>query len=318
MKNSDFIQMTQCNIHSIKFPVDNVKEVLEEATFEPVGSYTTVELVKNPMTNTKVLELDNGLFFTLRTTFKKVTKELLSAKIYELKKTGLPRNEKGLQFEPSTDKEWRQVAEAHLLQVVPFSSELVNVFYCPEKGLLFTNNRSKHSRLALNHLIKLFELAGFKSIAVSEEKLGLNTKLTKFLEKGEPLFKYLHFQHEATLRKLANDNEEFLTCRHLDTLDGKEKALGALQNGFRVQSMAMRYESEDAFIVNFKLDEHLKIRSMRFVEYADVARQLNGTREAHKHAILTEYLEGQLNALLKIASATVLEFTGETKLESFV
>ena len=60
------------------------------------------------MTNTKVLELDNGLFFTLRTTFKKVTKELLSAKIYELKKTGLPRNEKGLQFQPSTDKEWRQ------------------------------------------------------------------------------------------------------------------------------------------------------------------------------------------------------------------
>ncbi|MDG6790448.1 hypothetical protein [Glaesserella parasuis] len=86
MKNSDFIQMTQCNIHSIKFPVDNVKEVLEGATFEPTGSYTTIELVKNPMTNTKVLELDNGLFFTLRTTFKKVTKELLSAKIYELKK----------------------------------------------------------------------------------------------------------------------------------------------------------------------------------------------------------------------------------------
>ena len=48
------------------------------------------------------------------------------------------------------------------------------------------------------------------------------------------------------------------------------------------------------------------------------AHQLNGTREAHKHAILTEYLEGQLNALLKIVSATALEFTGETKLESFV
>lgn len=75
---------------------------------------------------------------------------------------------------------------------------------------------------------------------------------------------------------------------------------------------------KEVFIVNFKLDEHLKIRSMRFTEYADVARQLNGTREAHKHAILTEYLEGQLNALLKIAGATVLEFTGETKLESFV
>lgn len=31
MKNSDFIQMNQCHIFSIKFPTDNIKEVLEEA-----------------------------------------------------------------------------------------------------------------------------------------------------------------------------------------------------------------------------------------------------------------------------------------------
>lgn len=50
MKNSDFIKMTQCNIFSIKFPVDNVKEVLEKAQIEIGDTFTSVELVKTPNT----------------------------------------------------------------------------------------------------------------------------------------------------------------------------------------------------------------------------------------------------------------------------
>ncbi|MGX2951611.1 hypothetical protein ACWIUA_12065 [Ursidibacter sp. B-7004-1] len=312
MKNSDFIKMTQCNIFSIKFPVDNVKEVLENAQIEIGDTFTSVELVKNPMTGEKVQQLENGLFFTLRTTFKKFTREVLAAKVYELK-----QNRNNGEMLPSSEKEWEEVAKIKLYKHLPFSSEFLNVFYSPEKEILFTSGNSKHNRLALHHLIKLFELTGFRGVVVSDEKLGLNAKLTAYLEDNKPLFKYLNFQHEATLRKLAGDDEEFLTCRHLDTKAGKEKALSALNNDFRVQSMAMRYE-DDQFAVNFKLDSRLKIRSMRFVEYADIARQLNSPKFAGKSFALTEYLNAQLDALLKIASCTVLEFTGETKLEQFV
>lgn len=312
MKNSDFIKMTQCHIFSIKFPVDDIKTVLENAQIETGVDFETVELVKNPITGEKVHQLENGLFFTLRTTFKKLTREVLAAKVYELKQT---RNED--EPLPSSEKQWEEIAKVKLYENLPFSSEFLNVFYSPEKELLFTNGNSKHNRLALHHLITLFEVAGFKGVVVSDEKLGLNAKLTAYLKEGKPLFKYLNFQHEATLRKLTEDNEEFLTCRHLDTQAGKEKALDALENDFSVQSMLMRYE-DDQFAVNFKLDARLKVRSMRFVEYADIARQLNSPNFAGKPFAFLEYLNAQLEALLKIASCTVLEFTGETKLEKFV
>ena len=79
----------------------------------------------------------------------------------------------------------------------------------------------------------------------------------------------------------------------------------------------MRYD-EGNFPVHFKLDGNLKIRSMRFSECSDVSKQLNAPNFAAKSLAFTEYLESQLNALLKIAECTVLEFVNETKLESFV
>lgn len=317
MKNSDFIQMKQCNIFSIKFPVEDIKYAIEQNKRIEVDSYMTVELVRNPMTGNYVEELEGGIFFTLRTTFKKVTRELLAAKIYELKQSAETETPSGKRLVPNSEKEWREIAESHLCVDVPYSSESVNVFYYYDKELLFTNGSSKHNRLALHHLIKSFELTGFRSIVISDEKLGLNTKLTHYLEQNQPLFKYLSFQNEATLRKLTDDNEEFLTCRHLETDAGKEKALGALNNDFKVQSMMMRYEDEH-FAVNFKLDSRLKIRSMKFNEYADISRQLNANNFASKQLVFLEYLDAQFNALIKIARCTVLEFTGETKLEQFV
>lgn len=313
MKNSDFIQMSQCRIFSIKFPTADVKGVLEKAEMKPADHATTVELVKNPMTGEKVQVLENGLFFTLRTTFKHVTRELLSAKVYELKQ----KYGKHPSYAVMNEKEWRVHAELELYEVVPHSSELVNVFYSPEKELLFTNNHSKHARLALHHLIRVFGLAGFRSVVVSDEKLGLNTRLTELLDKGKPMFKFLNFQFETTLKKQEDNDESFLTCRHLAYEDGQKKALNALNNGFRVQSARMSY-TEEGFAVYFKLDSNLKIRSMRFAECADVSRQLNRPDFAGKSAAFVEYLDRQLNALLKIANDTVLEFVDGTKLESFV
>ncbi|MCW9699740.1 hypothetical protein [Avibacterium sp. 20-129] len=313
MKNSDFIQMSQCHIFSIKFPTDNIKEILEQAEIDVGDSYTQVEIVKNPMTGQKVQELENGLFFTVRSTFKKVTKELLSAKIYELKQEYKERPE----LPPSNEKEWRLEAEMQLFHIVPFSSELVNIFYSPEKELLITNSHSKHTKLALHHLIGLFGLVGFRSVVVSDEKLGLNTRLKEYLAESKPMFKFLNFEHEATLGNREEGDETFLTCRHLDSEKGKNKALEALNNGFRVQSAKMRCD-EGNFPVHFKLDGNLKIRSMRFSECSDVSKQLNRPDFVGKSLAFTEYLESQLNALLKIAESTVLEFVNETKLESFV
>ncbi|TEW31416.1 hypothetical protein E2R48_00715 [Histophilus somni] len=313
MKNSDFIQMSQCYIFSIKFPTDNIKEVLENAKIDLGKSYTQVEIVKNPMTGEKVQELENGLFFTMRTTFKKVTRELLSTKIYELKQTH--KNDAKVTL-PSNEIGWRNFAEMQLIHTLPYSSELVNVFYCPEKELLITNSRSKHSQLALHHLIKLFGLVGFRSVAVSDEKLGLNTRLKEYLAKGTPMFKFLNFEYEATLVNREESDETFLTCRHLSSEKGKEKALQALNNGFRVQSAKMWYEGHSP--VHFKLDGNLKLRSIRFSDCADVSKQLNAPNFAGKSLAFTEYLESQFDALLKIAECTVLEFVNETKLESFV
>lgn len=318
MKNSDFIQMSQCHLYSIKFPTDKVKETLDNAKFALDDPYITVELVKNPMTGEKVHQLENGLFFTLRTTFKKVTRDLLTAKIYELKQRLESDEGWDGDFIPTNEKQWVEIATAMIYQTVPYSSELVNVFYSPEKELLITNNGSKHSKLALNELIRLFGLVGFRSIVVSDEKLGLHTRLENYLGEGKPMFKFLNFRHEASLRKVEeNYDETFLTCRHLDAEVDKAKALEALRNGFKVQSVLMWYD-DGHFAVNFKLDSHLKIRAMKFVDYADTARQLNSSKFTAKTAILTEYLECQLNALLKIAECTVLEFVNETKLESFV
>lgn len=319
MKNSDFIQMKQCHIYSIKFPTENIKAVLEQAEFELATNEVKVEVVRNPMTNEKVLELENGIFFTLRTTFKKLTRELLTEKIYELKNGGFEKIKFIVNFdEPESEKEWKELAERILFENVPFSSELVNVFYSPEQELLFASSKSKQSQTALNHLIKLFDLVGFRSIVVSKEKLGLNAKLTHYLEHQNTfLFKYLDFQHEATLRKQDADSELFLTCRHLDSEDGRYKALEALRNGFVVQSMAMGCEV-DGFCVNFKLDEHLKIRSLLFTECADVSKQLNKLHVAAKNQILYEYLNAQFAVLLNIAKCTVLEFVDQTKLENFV
>lgn len=318
MKNSDFIQMSQCRIFSIKFPTDKVKETLEQAKFSLDDPYTTIEVVKNPMTGEKVHQLENGLFFTLRTTFKKVTRELLTAKIYELKQR--LESDKGWDgdFIPTNEKQWVEIATAMIRSTVPYSSELVNVFYSPEKELLLTNNGSKHSKFALNELIHLFGLVGFRSIVVSDEKLGLHARLENYLDEGKPMFKFLNFRHEASLRKVEeNYDETFLTCRHLDAEVDKTKTLEALRNGFKVQSVLMRYD-DGHFVVNFKLDNHLKIRSMKFVDYADTARQLNAPKFTARAAVFTEYLEFQLNTLLKIAADTVLEFVSETKLEDFV
>ncbi len=84
-----------------------------------------------------------------------------------------------------------------------------------------------------------------------------------------------------------------------------------------MQSLAMRCQGDYGFGLRFKLDENLKIRSMRFANYAQVARELRSD-EARKDLILVEYLKEQYELLSRIIRSTVLEFTQETKLEDFV
>ncbi len=309
MKNSDFIQMNQCAIYSIKFPTDKFVDVIENAKDEDRGDGFSVEVVTNPITGKKVHQLEQGYFFTLRVTYKHITKELINAKIFELKQKFT---------EEQTEKEWVQTAKIHLYHCVPASSETMNVFYSPEKELLIVNKNSKNCRTALSSLIHAFGLAGFRSVVVSDEKLGLNARLMKYLADYTPMFKHLHFENVATLRKRNGIDVMYLELHHLDSEDKRKQADSALQDDYRVQSAQMRFDNGTNFVVKFKLDAALKIRSMKFTEYSDVAKQLNSSKTVAKAAILIEYLNRQFDMLLKTAESTVLEFVDGTKLESFV
>lgn len=312
MKNSDFIQMTQCSMYSIKFPHDKFVETIETASYPDRGDGLSVEVVTNLLTGNKVQLLGDGYFFTLRVSYKKFSKEMLLAKIFELKQKA-----KGTVEQYHTEKEWSAIARVHVYNIVPDSSETVNVFYSPDKELMIVNKNSKNCRTALSLLIESFGLVGFRCVVVSEEKFGLTTRLQKYLADFSPMFKHLHFENEATLSKRNGDDESHLLCRHLDSDEKRQKAREALEDDYRVQSTAMKYDNGN-FRVDFKLSNNLKIRSMKWAEYSDVARQLNSPKTAAKSAVMLEYLEQQFEALLKIVESTVLEFVDGTKLEDFV
>lgn len=321
MKNSDFIQMTQCTMYSIKFPHDKFVETIENAHYPnrdnefsvaDCGDGFSVEVITNPLTNNKVQLLGDGYFFTLRVNYKKFSREMLTAKVAELRKL----LDKAITANWSI-KDFIAQATVDLRNELPASSEEMNVFYSPEKELMIVNKSSKNCRRALSILIDSFGVAGFRSVVVSDEKLGLTTRLQKYLSDHTPMFKHLRFEHEATLSKRVGDDESHLLCRHLELEEKRQKAREALEDEYRVQSTAMKYDNGN-FRVDFKLSSNLKIRSMKFDEYNDVARQLNSPETAAKSAIMLEYLGQQLEALLKIAESTVLEFVDGTKLENFV
>ena len=311
MKNSDFIQMNQCSIYSIKFPTNQFVETVESLRLDG-GEYFNAEVITNPMTGKKVHELENGFFFTLRINFKKLTKELISGEVFELKQKA--SDEKKDQM---SEKEWGAEAKFRLFATVPDSVEVVNVFYSPEKELLIANKSSNNCKTALSLLIERFGMAGFRSIVVSEEKHGLTTRLQNYLTDYTPMFKHLRFENEAALRKQSGEDEALLLCRHLNDEEKRQRARQALEQGYKVRSVLMEF-NDGKFQCSFKLDAGLKIRNMKFDEYRDVANQLNGHKVAAKGAIMVEYLDRQFEMLLKIAESTVLEFVQETELENFV
>lgn len=304
MNYSDYIKMTQCGIYSITFPTDNLVEMLEKAELVERND-EKFEIVKNLLAGRKVIKLENGgLFFSIRAEFKHATKEQIAYKTLEFKREG--KNEKDAAY----------LAKIAVFEVLPPSSELYNIFYNQNTQILIINSNSKRSKTALMQLVEVFGLVGVKSIIVSSEKLGINRKFVNYLNDGEPLFKSVWFDHEATLRRETEDDKSHRVCRHLDTQSGKENALHTLSEGFFVQSLAMRYECEHNFAVRFKLDEHLRIRAMKFKEYAETARLLRSDSPV-KYGIMTEYLESQYDVLTAIVKNTVMEFTKETKLERF-
>lgn len=70
----------------------------------------------------------------------------------------------------------------------------------------------------------------------------------------------------------------------------------------------MKYEDKSEFIVRFKLGEDLRIRSMKFRDFAETARLLRSDSPV-KYGILTEYLNCQYLVLNRIIKNTLLEFT---------
>lgn len=303
MNYEDYIKMTQCAVYSITFPTENIIEKLENAVF-PDHAEGKFEIVKNLITGKKVMQLeDGGIYFSIRAEFKQITKQLIACKMIE--------------FKDMKKRDAEHLARVELYQALPPSSELYNVFYNPATQILVINNKSKRSNLALSLLVELFGLVGVKSVVVSTEKLGIDTKFKQYLDNHTPLFNSLGFGHEATLRRATDDETIYRTCRHLDTDEGLNNARQAMNDGFSVQSLAMRYEDEYGSILRFKLDENLKIRSMKFADYAETVRLLRSDH-AGKAMILQDYIIQQYHILNRIIANTVLEFTQDTKLEDFV
>lgn len=305
MNYSDYIKMTQCGVYSIAFPTVNIAETLENAVLQDYRG-EKFEIVKNPLTGKKIMQLESGsLFFSIRAEFKHITKQLIACKMLEFKQKG------------TNDKSARYDAQAALYELLPPSSELYNIFYNPETQILTINSNSKRSKAALGQLVEVFGLVGVKSVIVSQEKLGINAKFSAYLNDGTPLFSRVGFDHEATLRCESDDDITHRTCKHLDTDAGKNNALHTLSEGFVVQSLAMCCQCGYGFRLRFKLDENLKIRSMRFAKYAETARELRSDTTA-KHLIFMDYIEEQHELLNRIIRSTVLEFTQKTKLKNFV
>ncbi|MFZ7175255.1 hypothetical protein ACLSYX_10610 [[Pasteurella] aerogenes] len=305
MNYSDYIKMTQCEIYSISFATDNLIETLEKAELVDKNG-ERFEIVKNLLTDKKVMKFeDGGLFFSIRAEFKQASKEQIAYKALEFKREG------------KNEKEAMYLAKMAVFKVLPPSSEIFNIFYNPNNKTLIINSNSKRSKTALIRLIEVFGLAGVQSIIISQEKLGINQKFNDYLNHGSPLFNAIGFDFSATVYKSTDDDESIRTCRHLDTNDGIYNALQAIKDGFSVQSLAMRYEDEDKFIVRFKLDKNLRIRAMKFRDYATTSRMLRSDSPV-KEDILMDYLQQQYRVLNRIVKNTVLEFTQETKLETFI
>ncbi|OBX05779.1 hypothetical protein QV08_11620, partial [Gallibacterium salpingitidis] len=282
MNYEDYIKMTQCAVYSITFPTDNIIEKLESAEF-PDHIEGKFEIVKNLLTGKKVMQLeDGGIYFSIRAEFKQITKQLIACKMIE--------------FKDMKKRDAEHLARVELYQALPPSSELYNVFYNPATQILVINNKSKRSNLALSLLVELFGLVGVKSVVVSTEKLGINTKFKQYLADRTPLFNSLGFDYEATLRRETDEETNYRTCRYLDTDEGLKNAKQAMNDGFSVQSLAMRYVDEYGCMLRFKLDEHLNIRSMKFADYAETARMLRGDH-AGKAMILQDYILQQYHIL---------------------
>ncbi|MCR1838637.1 recombination-associated protein RdgC [Pasteurella caecimuris] len=302
MQYSDFIKMTGCGVYSITFPTEKLVETLENAELAELEE-VKFEIVENPITGKKVHELDdNGLYWSVRAEFKQITKELMAQKSYEIKLRGKEREE-----------DIPHLAKIELYQLLLAASEIYNFFYNKETQILMINSNSKRSKTAIMQIIELFGLAGVKSIIVSDEKLGINKRFVDWIVHRKPMFKFIQFANEATLRKDTHNERSYRSCRHIDSEKGKENALSILNEGFVVQSLAME-ESAD---LNFKLDEHLRLRSLRFKNFAKTARELQNSPHWRKQMVFNSYITDQYHSLTRILRGTILEFTHETKLEQF-
>lgn len=302
MQYSDFIKMTSCGVYSITFPTEKLVETLEKAELaKRVG--VQFEVVKNPITGKKVHELGGkGLYWSVRAEFKQITKELMAQKSYEIKLRGKEREE-----------DIPHLAQIELYELLPPASEIYNFFYNKETQILMINSNSKRSKTAIMQIIELFGLAGVKSIIVSDEKLGINKRFIDWIEHSKPMFKFIQFANEATLRKDSHNEKSYRSCRHIDGEKGREHALSVLNEGFVVQSLAME-ASED---LHFKLDEHLRLRSLRFKNFAKTSRELQNSPHWRKEMVFNSYIQDQYDSLTRILRGTILEFTHETKLEQF-
>ncbi|MCK8797322.1 hypothetical protein MY535_01300 [Haemophilus influenzae] len=135
--------------------------------------------------------MGNGnLFFSVHFEWLNLSKALLEHQIWQLKKRG--ENELGNVVGKSEKEIVSKAKETLLEQDLPYSSEIVNFFYCAETHHLITNSRSPRARIAISNIVTNMSVVEFRTFVVSEEKLGLTAKLTALLTENKPMFNHLH------------------------------------------------------------------------------------------------------------------------------
>lgn len=319
MRNTDFITLKQCEIYSAHFPTDDVISRIENMRGHSDEHFLRWETVTNPINGKKVTKLGNGnLFFSVHFEWLNLSKALLEHQIWQLKKLG--EHELGNVVGMSEKEIVSKAKEALLEQDLPYSSEIVNFFYCAETHHLITNSRSPRARIAISNIVTNMSVVEFRTFVVSEEKLGLTAKLTALLTENKPMFNHLHFANRTTLYLAQgefNETRTYLDCAiRSDDSASKERVIEALKNGYRVQSIKLfSWNEEGKDDISFTLTSSLKINKIKFSGFERMKSTVS-TNSFGKHAAEFEsYIARQFAALDKIVKGILLGFVEGTKLE---
>lgn len=209
--------------------------------------------------------------------------------------------------------------EALISSDLPYSSEVVNIFYSDETQNLMVNSRSPRAKLAIHKIIEQMKVMKFQTFVVSAEQLGLNAKLTAWLTENKPMFDLIAFGNQVTLVRRVGEYQEvvdYLDCTILDSNpQSRDRVLKALNEGYTVQSVKLLWLGEGNNVATFRLNSNLRINKIKFSGH-DFMKNKVSTNAFGGHATKFEdYVLQQFSALNAMLKGILHGFVRDTELE---